>query len=248
VIRYKLTIEYDGTNYSGWQLQQSAPSVQGIIEGALSRLATKGQSRVILHVAGRTDAGVHALAQVAHFDMQREMEPRTLVLALNDLIRPHPIAIKAVEVVGEDFHSRFSARKRRYLYRILNRSARSALDENRVWHVPQKLDLGIMNEAATILLGKHDFSSFRSTFCQAKSAIRTLDELSAEKVGEEIHIQVSARSFLHNQVRIMVSALKLVGQGKWQVADVRAALEAKDRTKCAPTAPACGLYLAEVVY
>jgi tRNA pseudouridine38-40 synthase len=245
VPRYKLTIEYDGTPFVGWQRQHNGPSVQGALEDAV--LAFSGERRAVSG-AGRTDAGVHALGQVAHLDLADERPVDTVRSAVNFHLKPNPIVITEAEIVPADFHARFSATARRYRYLILNRRAPPALDRNRVWHVPVPLDAEAMADAAAMLVGHHDFNSFRSTACQAKSSIRTLDQLDVERVGERIQIAVGARSFLHNQVRILVGTLQFVGRGQWTRHDVAAALVARDRTRAGPTAPPQGLCLTEVRY
>lgn len=244
-MRYKLTIEYEGSAYVGWQAQENGPSVQSAIERALQGL--NGEF-TLCYGAGRTDTGVHALAQIAHADMLREWRPEKLRDGLNAWLRDEAISILLVEQVADDFHARFSATGRRYLYRILNRRPPPAIEQNRVWHVKNPLDIAIMQQAANVLLGHHDFTTFRSTHCQAKSPMKTLDELSVSQLGEEVHVWCGSRSFLHNQVRSMVGTIKMAGEGKWTVADVAEALAAKDRTACGPVAPAQGLYLASVEY
>ncbi len=297
-MRYKLTIEYDGTNLLGWQEQQDGPSVQDYLQKSLSCFtpaltdeypqvsnaalddndfseAHDGASterrpaayidvreetgtgkrlqvpnKIVVYGAGRTDAGVHALTQVAHFDIKEDMEDWKLREAMNARLRDMkaPVCVISVEKVGQDFHARFSAKGRGYLYRILNRRAPAVLEKNRVWWVPVPLDVEKMREGAKYLLGHHDFSSFRAAACQAKSPIKTLDKLDIEVFGEEIRFIVEARSFLHHQVRNMVGTLKMVGDGHLQPDDVKRILEAKDRKAAGPTAPACGLYLSKVVY
>lgn len=243
--RYKLTIEYDGTGLVGWQRQDNGLGVQQVIEDAIAIFA--GET-VRLFTAGRTDAGVHALGMVAHFDMARDMEGRKIVLAINFHTLPHKISILACEVVDDTFHARFDCQERAYLYRILNRAARPALEEGRVWWCQKKLDARAMHEAAQVLIGKHDFSSFRAAACQANSPLRTLDDISVEQVGQEIHVRCRAKSFLHHQVRNFVGTLSLVGHGRWSKDDVKAVLEARDRTKAGPTAPPEGLYFVEARY
>lgn len=246
--RFKITIEYDGTGLSGWQKQENGPSVQAALEAAAARLA--GQPVEVIG-AGRTDAGVHASGQVAHLDFEKELSPDAVRDALNFWLREggaYVIVVLAAEVVAADFHARFSATQRRYLYRILNRRAPPALDRERVWWVPQPLDVERMDEAARLLVGKRDFSTFRAAECQAASPLKTLDRLEVARVGEEVRIVAAARSFLHHQVRNMTGSLKLVGEGRWTLADFAAALDARDRTKGGPTAPAAGLTLVEVLY
>ena len=243
--RYKLTLEYDGTDFVGWQRQNNGPSIQEELERAVHGFC--GET-VTAFGAGRTDAGVHALGQVAHIDIERDTDALTVRDAINAHIRPHPIAVRLAEAVSDDFHARFLAVERSYLYRILNRRAPAALLRGQVWHVPSGLDVDAMHAAAQMLVGQHDFTSFRATLCQAKSPVKTLDALTVTRDGEEIHVRAEARSFLHHQVRNMVGTLKLVGDGKWTASDVAAALAARDRAKAGPTAPAEGLYLTEVRY
>jgi len=243
--RYKLIIEYDGTPFSGWQIQDTALTVQGALETAVK--AACGEE-VRVHGAGRTDAGVHALAQVAHCDIAKPFPPGRLRDALNAHLRPHPVAVLSAEKVTDGFDARFSAVKRHYLYRIANRRPDLALDRLRAWRVPRRLDVDAMHAAAQRLVGKHDFTTFRSTECQAKSPEKTLDQLDVSRYGDEVHIKTSARSFLHNQVRSMVGSLALVGDGKWSADDLSSALAARNRAACAPVAPPEGLYLVRVDY
>jgi tRNA pseudouridine38-40 synthase len=245
VPRYKLTIEYDGTDLVGWQRQPNGLSVQAALETAVEKFCG---DKVTVHGAGRTDAGVHALAQVAHVDLGREHPVETIRSALNHHLRPATISVLAAEAVPVDFHARLSAIGRVYRYRILNRRPPPMLDRNRVWHVAPPLDLSAMKAGARHLVGKHDFSTFRDSLCQAKSPVKTLDALDVMCAGEEIHIEARARSFLHHQVRNMAGTLKLVGLGQWQPDDVPTALAARDRRAGGPTAPAEGLYLVEVTY
>ncbi len=243
--RYRLTLEYDGSPFSGWQRQADRPSAQQALEDAVLRLTGEAA-----HVqgAGRTDAGVHALGQVAHLDLSRDWEPFRLMEALNHHLRPAPVSILRAEAAGAEFHARFDATEREYLYRILNRRAPPALDRGRVWHLRQPLDAEAMHRAAQALVGRHDFTTFRAALCQAKSPVKTVDELRVSRVGEEIHIVARARSFLHNQVRSFVGTLERVGAGAWAPNDVAAALEARDRSACGPVAPPQGLYLVAVKY
>jgi tRNA pseudouridine38-40 synthase len=243
--RYKLTIEYDGTDFAGWQRQDNGPSIQGVLEAALKAYC---QVNIKVYVAGRTDAGVHALAQVAHADIPRSDRPEVVANALNAHLRPHPIAIIGVERVNDDFHARFSAIERYYEYRIINRRAPLVLDRNRAWAITNPLNAYAMHAGAQALVGRHDFTSFRAVACQADSPIRTIDEITVTREGAEIITRVRARSFLHHQVRNIVGTLKLCGEEKWTAKDVTAALEARDRSKAGQTAPACGLYLVAVKY
>ena len=243
--RYKLTLEYDGTGLVGWQRQANGLSVQEIVETAVERFCGV---HATVHGAGRTDAGVHALGQTAHVDLPREASVEVIRNALNQHVKPAAVAVLAVERVAESFDARRSARGRIYRYRILNRRPPPSLERGRVWHVGRRLDVEAMQEGARVLIGKHDFTSFRDSLCQAKSPVKTLDCLDVARLAEEIHVEARARSFLHHQVRNMVGTLKLVGEGKWGVVDVAKALEARDRRAGGPTAPAEGLYLVEVVY
>jgi len=243
--RYKILIEYDGTPFNGWQRQAQGTSVQGALEDALARFC--GETAGV-RGAGRTDAGVHAFGQVAHFDLEKEWDPFRVREALNFHLKPAPVVVVTCEAVEPTFDARHSATARNYRYRILSRRAPLALERNRVWWVPIGLDADAMAAAANELIGKHDFTTFRAAQCQAKSPLRTLDRLDVMRWGEEIVIEASARSFLHNQVRSMVGSLKLVGEGKWRRSDLAAALAAKDRAACGPVAPAAGLYLVSVDY
>jgi len=245
--RYKLLIEYDGTPYAGWQRQADCPSVQGAIEAAVR--AFSGEE-VTLITAGRTDAGVHARGAVAHMDLSRAFAPAKICAAVNAHLQlaGEAVSILSVEDVNEEFNARFSAVKRHYCYHILNRRAPPALDSKRVWWLPYKLDAEKMHAAAQCLLGLHDFTTFRAAQCQAKSPIRSLDRLDVRRRGDIIEIYASARSFLHNQIRSFAGSLVEVGRGKWSAADLKAALEAKDRAACGQVAPPWGLYLMQVDY
>jgi tRNA pseudouridine38-40 synthase len=243
--RYRITIEYDGTPFLGWQRQAQGASVQGALEDALARFSGETAS---VRGAGRTDAGVHALGQVAHFDLGKDWESFRIREALNFHLRPAPVAVIECEQAADDFDARYSATRRHYRYRILSRRAPPALERHRVWWLPVELDAEAMHIAAQELLGRHDFTTFRAAQCQANSPLRTLDRLDVSRYADEIVVEASARSFLHNQVRSMVGSLKLVGEGKWHPRDLKAALEARDRTACGPVAAACGLYLAQVEY
>jgi tRNA pseudouridine38-40 synthase len=243
--RYKLTIEYDGTPFVGWQVQDNGPSVQGVLTEAIA--AFTGE-RVAVAGAGRTDAGVHARGQVAHIDLAKEWDGDTVRDAINFHLRPRPIAVLTAEQVAEDFDARFSAIKRHYLYRIVNRRADLALDQTRAWRVPRPLDGDAMHAAAQKLVGRHDFTTFRAAECQAKSPVKTLDRLDVMRDGDEVRISAAARSFLHHQVRSMVGSLVPVGEGKWSAEELADALAARDRTRCGQVAPPQGLYLVRVEY
>ncbi|MCH8615206.1 tRNA pseudouridine(38-40) synthase TruA [Sphingomonas sp. SM33] len=243
--RWRLTIEFDGRPFMGWQRQDHGPSVQQTLEEAIHRMTGEATS---VHAAGRTDAGVHALAMAAHADIEKTVTEHRLREGLNALVRPQPISVTAAEQVADDWHARFSCIGRKYLYRILNRRAPPALDRGRIWHIPVPLDAEAMAEGAALLVGKHDFTTFRSVHCQSDSPLKTLDRLDVKRVGEEIHIEAAARSFLHHQVRSMVGCLALVGRGQWQPDDIRKALDARDRAKLGLNAPAEGLYFVEAIY
>ena len=243
--RYKLTIEYDGSGFLGWQAQPNGRTVQNVLENAMRVL--HGQP-LVLQAAGRTDTGVHALGQIAHFDAPKEWDPFVLCNAINGNVRPHAVSVISAELVTQDFQARFSAVGRRYLYRILNRRAPATIDRQKVWHVPKQLNVDSMHEAAQHLIGKHDFTTFRAAECQAKSPIKTLDRLDVMRFDEMVEIRAEARSFLHHQVRSMVGSLVQVGVGKWHPLELRRALEAKDRARCGPVCPPDGLYLVEVLY
>jgi tRNA pseudouridine38-40 synthase len=245
--RYRLDIEYDGTPYAGWQRQAGQHSVQAALEQAI--LAFSGEP-ISLRGAGRTDSGVHATGQVAHLDLAKDWPDDTVRDAINAHLRlaGEAVAVTAAAKAVDDFDARFSATKRHYLYRILNRRAQPALEKDRAWWVPARLDADAMHQAAKHLLGRHDFTTFRSSQCQANSPLRTLDRLDVTRSGDLIEVKTSARSFLHNQVRSMVGTLKRVGEGGWTAADVKAALDARDRAACAGIAPPEGLYLVRVDY
>ena len=244
-MRYKITLEYDGTPFVGWQEQQNQISVQSVVEKAL-KTYLRQETKVV--ASGRTDTGVHALGQVAHFDSPQKLNARKAVYSLNALMRPYPVVIRKLQKVSDEFHARFDAQKRTYIYRIQNTAFPPVLNKNRVWHVNQKLDIKKMNQAAQMLIGKHDFSTFRAANCQAKSPLKTLDSLIVKRVGEEVQITVSARSFLYHQVRNFAGALVKVGLNKWSLSDFEKAFRACDRTKGAETAPAQGLYFMKVEY
>ena len=243
--RCRLTIEYDGGPFMGWQRQDHGPSVQQALEEALQRMTGEQAS---FTAAGRTDAGVHALAMSAHVDVTKPLTPHRLREGFNALVRPQPISVIEVTEVADDWHARFSCVGRRYLYRILNRRAPPALDAGKVWHIAVPLDVEAMGEGAAQLVGRHDFTTFRSAQCQSDSPVKTLDSLQVTKVGDEIHVAAAARSFLHHQVRSMVGCLALVGRGQWRPDDIRKALEARDRAALGLNAPPHGLYFVQALY
>jgi len=243
--RFRLIVEYDGRPFMGWQRQAHGPSVQQALEEALRAITGE---EAAFHAAGRTDAGVHALAMSAHVDVARPITPFRLADGLNAKLRPWPVAVLAAEEAADDWHARFSCVGRRYVYRIVNRRAPLALDAGRAWRVPVVLHADVMNRAAQVLVGRHDFTTFRSAQCQSESPVKTLDRLTVRRFGEVIEIEAAARSFLHHQVRSMVGCLELVGRGKWTKRDLKAALEAKDRSALGFNAPPDGLYFAEALY
>jgi tRNA pseudouridine38-40 synthase len=245
VTRWRLTIEYDGGPFMGWQRQDHGPSVQQTLEEALHSMTGEDGQFI---AAGRTDAGVHALAMSAHVDVMKSLTPHRLREGLNALVRPHPISVLAVAQVADDWHARFSCIGRRYLYRMLNRRAPPALDAGRVWHITLPLDVEAMREGAQHLVGRHDFTTFRSAQCQSDSPVKTLDKLEVSRAGEEIHVEAAARSFLHHQVRSIVGCLAMVGRGQWQPEDMAKALEARDRAALGFNAPPQGLYFVEATY
>ena len=243
--RWRLTIEYDGGPFMGWQRQDHGPSVQQSLEEAIHRMT--GELAAV-HAAGRTDAGVHALAMSAHVDIAKNLTEHRLREGLNALVRPQPVSVLSAQKVADDWHARFSCIERHYLYRILNRRAPPALDAGRVWHVAVPLDVEAMSEAAAMLVGRHDFTTFRSVHCQSDSPVKTLDRFDVRREGEEIHVEASERSFLHHQVRSMVGCLALVGRGQWSPEDMRKALEARDRAALGLNAPPHGLYFVGASY
>jgi tRNA pseudouridine38-40 synthase len=236
--RYKLTLEYDGAPFVGWQMQDNGLSVQGVLAAALAAFC--GET-VAVQGAGRTDAGVHARGQVAHIDLAKRWDTDTVRDAVNAHLRPHPVAVLVAEVAADDFDARFSARQRHYRYRIINRRADLALERERAWRIGRPLDVAAMHAAAHHLVGKHDFTTFRAAECQAKSPVKTLDRLDVAPDGDEICVHASARSFLHTQVRSMVGSLAMVGEGRWSGDDLARALAARDRAACGPVAPPDGL-------
>ena len=244
-MRFRLTVEFDGRPFMGWQRQAHGASVQQAIEEAIQAIV---HEEVTLHAAGRTDAGVHALAMTAHVDIARDITAHRLADGTNARLRPLPIAILSANIVDERFHARFSCIGRRYCYRIVNRRAPLALEAGRAWRVPVVLHADAMHSAAQLLVGRHDFTTFRSAQCQAESPVKTLDRLTVRRYGEVIEIEAAARSFLHHQVRSMVGCLQLVGRGKWSERDLKAALEARDRGALGLNAPPDGLYFVEALY
>lgn len=243
--RYKLTIEYNGSPFCGWQIQNNGKTVQGQIEAALQKF-TKEQPKVA--GSGRTDAGVHALGQVAHINLLHPWLPQKIREAINFHLKPDPISILDVVAIDDEFDARFSATERHYIYRIINRRSPLALDNGLAWHVKQPLDVALMQQAAIYLEGHHDFTTYRSVHCQAKSPVKRVNRVRVSRHGDDIEIEVSARSFMHNQVRSFVGSLKNVGEGRWQPKQVDIALKACDRHECGEVAPAMGLYLAQVDY
>ena len=243
--RWKLIIEYDGLPFNGWQSQKDNSGVQDFLKTAIKNFSNEA---VKIYAAGRTDSGVHALGQVVHFDLERQTSANEIREALNNHLKPNPIAVISAEEVSNDFHARFSALKRHYRYDIINRRPPLTLDKGRYWRVGKPLDIKLMIEASKYIEGNHDFTTFRSTHCQSKSPIKTIDSIEIEQSGLEINIFISAKSFLHNQVRSIAGSLKLVGEGKWQSLKIKEILEKKDRTLCGPVAPSEGLFLTRVDY
>ncbi len=243
--KYKLIVEYDGTPFVGWQRQDNGLSVQAVLEEAAFALSGE---RATVHGAGRTDAGVHALAMGAHLELEKGFRADVVRDALNQHMRPHPVAVLHAEEVDADFHARFSCPRRAYEYRIINRRAPLTLDKDRAWRVSQPLDAEAMHDAAQALLGKHDFTTFRAVACQSASPVKTLEEISVARAGEDVIMRCAAPSFLHNQVRSFAGSLVEVGKGKWTRKGLVAALEARDRSACGQVAPACGLYFLRADY
>ena len=243
--RYKLTIEYDGAPFAGWQIQADSLTVQGVLRAAIEALSGE---KTLVQGAGRTDAGVHARGQVAHVDLAKDWKTDTIRDALNAHLRPHPVAVLAAARAADDFNARTSAVKRHYLYRIINRRPDLTVDWGHAWRVPRSLDAVAMHAAAQRLIGKHDFTTFRSTECQAASPVKTLDQFDVAREGDELRVTASARSFLHTQVRSMVGSLAMVGEGRWSADELMRVLDARDRAACGPLAPPDGLYLMQVDY
>ncbi|MEM0930025.1 MAG: tRNA pseudouridine(38-40) synthase TruA [Pseudomonadota bacterium] len=244
-IRHRIEVEYDGGPFAGWQRQDTALSVQQVLEEAGEQLSG---GKAPCYGAGRTDAGVHAIAMTAHIDLAKPMDSWAVMNALNAIARPHPIAVLHAEPVDDSFHARFSCIERRYVYKVIQRRAPLALEARRFWQVPRDLNVAAMQEAANHLVGHHDFTTFRSAHCQSKSPVKSINEITLVESGAVIEVQLRAQSFLHNQVRSIVGTLERVGSGRWQPNDVKEALEAKDRSRCGPVAPAHGLYFEKAIY
>jgi len=243
--RYKLKIEYDGTPFVGWQYQKNGLSIQEVLQKALFNLS---KEKVVVTGAGRTDSGVHALAQVAHFDLEKKIEKNFFLPALNQHIGNKPITILKISKTNKKFHSRFNAKKRTYQYIIINRQSPLALQKNKAWHIRNKLDVNVMKKGAKLLLGTHNFSTFRSSSCEANSPIKTIEKISVKKNKDKITLNFTSKSFLQQQVRSMVGCIKYLGDGKWNLYDFKKSFKSKKRAKCAPPAPACGLYLKKISY
>ena len=243
--RFKLKIEYDGTKFVGWQFQKNGLSIQEVLQKAIFNLCNE---KVVVTGAGRTDAGVHALGQTAHFDLEKKIEKKKFLPGLNQHIGSKPITILKVNKVNKNFHSRFNAKKRTYHYIIINRQSPLALQKNKAWHIRKKLNIGIMKKGAKLLLGTHNFSTFRASSCSAKSPIKTIENISINKNKDNIMLKFTSKSFLQNQVRSMVGCIKYLGEGKWGINDFKKSFKSKSRSKCAPPAPVCGLYLKDIKY
>jgi len=243
--RYQIKVEYDGTNFVGWQYQKNGLSIQEILQRAIFQFS---REKVTVTGAGRTDSGVHAIGQVAHFDLKKKIKKRNFVLGVNQYIGNNPVTVLNIKKTNNKFHSRFDAKKRTYQYVIINRQSPLALQKNKAWHIRKKLDLKAMKKGAKLLLGTHDFSTFRASSCAAKSPIKTLNKISVKKNNERIIIKFTSKSFLQQQVRSMVGCIKYLGEGKWNLDDYKRAFKSKSRTKCAPPAPSCGLYLESIYY
>jgi len=243
--RYKIKIEYDGTPFVGWQFQKNGPSIQEVLQNAIFNFS---REKVIVTGAGRTDSGVHALAQVAHFDLKKKIQGKNLLPAINQNIGNKSVTVLKINKVNKKFHARHDAKKRTYLYLIINRQSPLALQKNKAWHIRKKLDVKAMKKGAKLLLGTHDFSTFRASSCGAKSPIKTMEKISIKKNKDKITLKFTSKSFLQQQVRSMVGCIKYLGEGKWNLDTFKNSLESKNRAKCAPPAPACGLYLAKIKY
>ena len=245
MIRYKIKIEYDGTSFVGWQVQKNGMSVQEVLQKAIFNLS---KEKVIVNGAGRTDSGVHALSQIAHFDLKKKFKLKKLLMGLNNNTENKPVTILKINKTSKKFHARFSAKKRTYQYIIINRQSPLTLQKNKAWHIRKKLDVGIMKKGAQLLLGTHDFSTFRASSCGAKSPIKTIDKISIKKNKDKIMLKFVSKSFLQQQVRSMVGGIKYLGEKKWSINDFKKSFKSKNRLKCAPPAPACGLYLIAIKY
>jgi len=243
--RYKIKIEYEGTPFVGWQFQKNGQSIQEVLQRAIFNFSGE---KAIVTGAGRTDSGVHALAQTAHFDLKKKMRKKNLLLAINQNIRNKSVTVLKINKVNKKFHARHDAKKRTYLYLIINRQSPLALQKNKAWHIRKKLDVKAMKKGAKLLLGTHDFSTFRAASCGAKSPIRTMEKISIKKNKEKITLKFISKSFLQQQVRSMVGCIKYLGDGKWKLNDFKKSFKSKNRLKCAPPAPACGLYLTKIKY
>ena len=243
--RYKIKIEYEGTPFVGWQFQKNGQSVQEVLQRAIFNFS---KEKVVVTGAGRTDSGVHALAQVAHFDLKKKIKRKNLLPAINQNIGNKPITVLKINKANKKFHARFDAKKRTYQYTIINRQSPLALQKNKAWHIRKKLDVKVMKKGARLLLGTHDFSTFRASSCGAKSPIKTMEKISIKKNKEKITLKFTSKSFLQQQVRSMVGCIKYLGEGKWSLDTFKNSFKSKNRTKCAPPAPACGLYLAKIKY
>ena len=243
--RYKIKIEYEGTPFVGWQFQKNGQSVQEVLQKAIFNFS---KEKVVVTGAGRTDSGVHALAQVAHFDLKKKIKSKNILPAINQNIGNKPVTVLKINRTNNKFHARFDAKKRTYQYIIINRQSPLALQKNKAWHIRKNLDLKVMKKGAKLLLGTHDFSTFRASSCGAKSPIKTMEKISIKKNKEKITLKFTSKSFLQQQVRSMVGCIKYLGEGKWNLDDYKKAFESKSRAKCAPPAPACGLYLKKVSY
>jgi len=243
--RYKIKIEYDGTSFVGWQFQKNGLSIQEVLQKAIFNFS---KEKVILTGAGRTDSGVHALAQVAHFDLKKKIKEKNLLPGINQHIGNQPVTILKINKVSKKFHSRFDAKKRTYQYKIINRQSPLALQKSKAWHIRKKLDVKTMKKGAKFLLGTHDFSTFRASSCGAKSPIKTMEKISIKKNNTNITLKFISKSFLQQQVRSMVGCIKYLGEGKWNLDTFKQSFKSKKRTRCAPPAPACGLYLAKIKY
>ena len=243
--RYKIKIEYEGTPFVGWQFQKNGQSVQEVLQKAIFNFS---KENVIVTGAGRTDSGVHALAQIAHFDLKKKIQKKNLLPAINQNISNKSVTVLKINRVNKKFHARYDAQKRTYLYLIINRQSPLTLQKNKAWHIRKKLDIKAMKKGAKLLLGTHDFSTYRAASCEAKSPVRTMEKILIKKNKDKISLQFTSRSFLQQQVRSMVGCIKYLGEGKWNIDAFQKAFKSKKRSKCAPPAPACGLYLKNIIY